>query len=302
MISKIKINGIEILILENEHIKIKIAPKLGGKMLSIFNKKLNIEFLWSNKNITLAQKRPGDDYDSNFWGGIDELIPNDIPENLNGIDYPDHGELWTTSLEYRTKNNKVSLLGNLKLSGLYYQKEVYLDNNKPIIFIDYKIKNRSGQIRDILWKLHAALIIKEGDKVFTDAKKAKVVDLNYSRFKDQNEFPWPLLEKTDVSIVPYKNNGMDFFYLYDIDCPEMGLITGKGKHLFCYSYDKKIFPFQWYFASYGGFLNHYTAILEPCTTMPISIKKAKEKGQCLTLIPDQELNTTVLIYAGENLK
>jgi hypothetical protein len=38
----------------------------------------------------------GADYDSNFYGGIDELIPNDIPENIDGIDDPDHGELWTT--------------------------------------------------------------------------------------------------------------------------------------------------------------------------------------------------------------
>lgn len=302
MFSKEEINGIEILTLENEQLKIKIAPKLGGKIISVFNKPLNTEFLWCNKNLPLAQNNSGDDYDSNFWGGIDELIPNDIPENVNGIDYPDHGELWTTSLQYKTENNEVSLSGNLNLSGLYYQKKVSLDDNKPTICIDYKIRNTSGQTKDILWKFHAALVIGQGDTLFTDAKKAKVVDLDYSRFKDQNEFCWPVVEKIDASIVPYKNNGMDFFYLYDIERPEMGLITRKGKHLFSYLYDKKVFPFQWYFASYGGFLDHYVAIIEPCTNMPMSINSAKEKGQCLTLEPNQKLNTKVLIYAGENLK
>ncbi len=302
MFSKKKINGIEILTLENEHLKIKIAPKLGGKIISVFNKPLNTEFLWSNKNLTLVQNHPGDDYDSNFWGGIDELIPNDIPENVHGIDYPDHGELWTTSLKYKTENNTVSLSGNLKLCGLYYQKEVSLDANRPIICMNYKIRNTSGQTRDILWKLHAALDIEQGDRLLTDAKRAKVVDLDYSRFMDQNEFHWPVIENIDASIAPNKNNSMDFFYLHDIACPEMGLITGKGKHLFSYLYDKKVFPFQWYFASYGGFLNHYVAIIEPCTNMPISITDAKEKSQCLTLKPDEELNTQVLIYAGENLK
>ncbi len=302
MVSKEKISGIEILTLENQHLKTKIAPTLGGKIVSVFNKPLNNEFLWRNENLPLAQNRPGDDYDSNFWGGIDELIPNDIPETINNIDYPDHGELWTTSLTYKTENNKISVSGNLKLSGLFYQKDVSLDDHKPIIHLEYKIRNVSGEARDILWKMHAALAIEEGDRLFTEAKKAKVVDLGYSRFSDQNEFRWPLIEKTDASIVPHKNNGMDFFYLYDIDRPDMGLITRNGKHLFRYVYDRDVFPYQWYFASYGGFLNHYVAILEPCTNMPISIKDAKAKRQCLTLKPDQELKTKVLIYAGKNLK
>jgi hypothetical protein len=81
----------------------------------------------------------------------------------------------------------------------------------------------------------------------------------------------------------------------------MGLITNEGKHLFSCLYDKQVFPYQWYFASYGGFFNHYVAILEPCTNMPISIKEAKAKGQCLTLNPGEVLRTRIFMYAGANL-
>jgi hypothetical protein len=300
MVSKEIINLIEILTLENEHIKTKIAPKLGGKIISVFNKQLNKEFLWHNDNLPLVQNKPDDDYDSNFWGGIDELLPNDIPETVNGIDYPDHGELWTTSLKYKLENDIIKLSGYLNLSELYYQKQVSLIDNKSMICLDYKIKNMSRQSKDILWKLHASLISKEGDQLTTDAKKAKVVDLEYSRFSVENEFRWPIVEKTDASIVPSKNNGMDFFYLYDSECPEMSLITNNGKHRFSYLYDNNVFPFQWYFASYGGFLNHHVSILEPSTNMPVSINEAKEKSKCLTLKPGQELKTRVIVYAGEN--
>jgi hypothetical protein len=106
-------------------------------------------------------------------------------------------------------------------------------------------------------------------------------------------------KNTDASIIPDDNNTMDFFYLYDIPQAEMQLISRDNKHLFSYSYDKKVFPYQWYFASYGGFLNHHTAILEPCTNMPLSVNEAKEKNQCVVLEPGQELITSVRIFAGE---
>jgi hypothetical protein len=79
----------------------------------------------------------------------------------------------------------------------------------------------------------------------------------------------------------------------------MKMESGNANTLFSYSYDKNIFPYQWYFASYGGFLNHYTAILEPCTSMPLSVAEAMLSGQCTVLEPGEEINTTVRIYAGQ---
>lgn len=294
-------NGIELLTGENDHIKFEIVPASGGKILSIYNKHLHKEFLWRNINLIPKIHQPDADYDANFIGGIDELLPNDIPETIDSITYPDHGELWTTPLDYELYEDRISVFGKLKLSGLYYKKTILLEANAPVINLEYTIKNESDSIRNFLWKLHAALRIEEGDQLISDAKKGKVVDLDYSRFKNLNEFTWPFIENTDASIVPNKNNSIDFFYLYDIEQAEMKLLCNKGNHLFNYSYNKKVFPFQWYFASYGGFLNHYTAILEPSTSMPISVNDAKESGQCTVLEPGQEINTVVRIYAGENI-
>jgi hypothetical protein len=292
-------NGVEVFILENKHLAVEIAPSIGGRITSLYHKLLGKEFLWNNKNLALQQNREGDEYDPNFWGGIDELIPNDIPETIDSIAYPDHGELWTTALQSGVLNKKVTVSGKLKLSGLHYEKSVYLDEELPMVHADYKIKNESGARRHFLWKLHAALNIAPGDKIITDARKARIVDPGYSRFKFAEEFSWPQIENSDASAIPANNGTMDFFYLYDITEPEMKLEGADGS-LFSYKYDKKIFPYQWYFASYGGFLNHYTAVLEPCSSMPLSVTEAIRAGQCSILEPGEEINTTVYIYAGEN--
>lgn len=136
-ISRKEINNVELFTGENDHIKFEIVPAAGGKIISVYNKKLDKEFLWRNADLLLETHKPGADYDSNFIGGIDELIPNDIPENIDGVDYPDHGELWTTALDYELLQDKISVFGKLELSGLYYRKIISLNDNSPIL----RIKN-----------------------------------------------------------------------------------------------------------------------------------------------------------------
>lgn len=290
----------KVLKLENSLMSIAIAPELGGKILSVFNKPLNKEFLWHNEGLRLNQNQPGDEYDVNFWGGIDELLPNDIPETVDGIDYPDHGELWTTPLDYKIEAGSITLCGILPKSGLFYKKTVSLVGDESKIQISYRIHNTTAQTRHFLWKLHAALYIAAGDQLITPAKKGRIVYPESARFRDQGEFSWPVIEGADTSVIPEINNKMDFFYLYDTPAGEMSLISKNGQHRFSYYYDQAIFPYQWYFASYGQFRGHYTAILEPASAMPVSVNEAASLGQCSVLAPNEEINTTLIIYAGEN--
>jgi|SRR6478609_6059062 len=109
MFSKTITKGIEILTLETAHLKCSIIPALGGKIWSLYNQQLSKEFLWVNAVLPIQMQERGADYDANFLGAIDELIPNDMVENIDGIDYPDHGELWTTPLEYSYTEDKITV-------------------------------------------------------------------------------------------------------------------------------------------------------------------------------------------------
>lgn len=298
-VSKKIINGLELLLVENDQLSLQIVPALGGKIISVFNKKLGKEFVWTNRQLPLRANKPFDEYDPNFIGGIDELLPNDLPENIDGIDYPDHGELWTTPLAYRFEGEQVQLSAELPLSKLFYSKKVHLDPEQPIIHLSYFLQNNSVEPRHFLWKFHAAANIREGDQLISTAAKGQVVDLAYSRFQHTEPFIWPMLNGTDVSIIPSDEGTMDFFYLIDIGLPRMFIESADHQTLFGYTYDAAVFPYQWYFASYGGFLNHYTAILEPCSAMPISVTEAIAKKQCSRLAPGENMRSEAQLFAGE---
>lgn len=298
MISQRTDNGLTILTLENDLLRVALAPALGGKFTSVYNKSLNKEFLWHNQSLPLEKLEPGADYDSNFRGGIDELLPNDIPEKVDGIDYPDHGELWTTALGHVADARSVTLSGILPKSRLFYQKTISLEKDVPQVKTDYIIRNLSGSTRHFLWKLHAALQIAAGDRLETPATTGRIVYPGSSRFRVAGEFRWLEIEGVDAAIVPPKDQTMDFFYLYHSPEGSMKMISGKGKHCFAYQYDQAVFPYQWYFASYGQFRDHYTAILEPASAMPVSVNEAASLGQCSVLEPGEEINTSVTLYAG----
>lgn len=286
--------------LENRRLTVDVFPDGGGKLVSVYNKDLAYELLWRNVGLKLTTYPPGSAYDPLFYGGIDELLPNDIPETVNGLDFPDHGELWTTVLQPTvTDTGHLQLQGLLPVSKLRYEKTVRLDGELPMVVMDYRLTNENHLPVTFLWKLHAALNIYPGDRIVCPAEKGQVVDPHYSRFKSRAPFGWPIIDGVDVSVMPPKGDGMDFFYLSGLAQGEVSWHRPSTNAYFGYRFDRAVFPFVWLFASYGGFLGHYTAILEPCTSMPISVNEAAASGHAVVLGPGESLTTQVTIVAAK---
>ncbi len=293
-------DGITLVRLESAHLRVEVAPGVGGRVVSLIEKSTGQEFLWRNSALRLACLPAGSEYDPNFFGGIDELIPNDPPETINGVDCPDHGELWTTPLHWEIQGARLRLRGTLPRCGLTYGREISLRPDGPVIDCHYRITNPTPAPRCFLWKLHAALLITPGDVLECPASQGQVVDLAWSRFHTLAPFPWPMIEGQAANVVPPPGHSTDFFYLWSLTEGRMALHRpGQGLR-FVYQFDRAVFPYAWLFASYGGFLGHYTAILEPCTTLPMSVNQAAARHQCTVLEPGGTLQTGVAIYAGRD--
>ncbi len=296
--TELQIDGVGIIRLESAALRADVAPSVGGRVVSLIEKPGEHEFLWRNRGLRLEQLPSGTEYDPNFYGGIDELLPNDIPELIDGVECPDHGELWTLPLQWTFENERLKLEGVLPRFGLRYERWLSLRGDQPILDLRYRLTNLTDAPRHFLWKMHAALDIQAGDIVECPASQAQVADLAYSRFKNLETFPWPTLEGQAVNVVPAAGNSMDFFYLFDLKAGNISWRRPGSGLKFEYQFDTKVFPFAWMFASYGGFLGHYMAIIEPCTAMPISANAAAAKGNCTTLAPGGQLETSLAIWAG----
>jgi len=79
---------------------------------------------------------------------------------------------------------------------------------------------------------------------------------------------------------------------------QIAWVSAARKLTFCYSFDLHVFPYAQNFGSYGGLDGHYTAILEPCSSMPLMVSDANRLGRCSVLMPEEGIETRVAIYAG----
>jgi len=272
--------------LHNKRIRVEMAPEVGGRIVSFVDRETGYDFLWRNASVPLRREKPGTEYDPNFFGGIDELLPNDIPETIAGVECPDHGELWTLEFEASQRSDTaITMRGTLPRFQIVIEKLVRLDENACVV--QSKLINRSRSAKPFLWKLHAAVRIAPGDSIYCAAERFTAADPDWSRRKGSG--PW------EGETVPEFDGSTEFLYLHSLKNGLIGWTNGAKS--FEVQFDPSVFRYAWYFASYGGFDSHHVAILEPCTTMPISVNEAFGLGQCPVLEPGESLETTYRFVA-----
>jgi hypothetical protein len=283
-------DDVPILGCESGLLRVEAAPSVGGRIVSLVHKATGEEWLWRNPDLPLRRALPGTAYDPEFYGGVDEQIPCDGPEVIDGIAYPDHGELWTQALAARREGSALVLSGELPLLGLHYERRMELAADAPELRVTYRLQNRGGRPRAFLWKLHAALAVAPGDRIVCPAASARPLDLAWSRCRRMQAFAWPRCGDLDMSVVPARDGTAEFLALTGLASGCVGLrrpATGAELRI---EFDDAVFPCCWLFASYGRLLGHYTVVLEPATSPALTVAEHPRPAR---LAPAECLVTTV---------
>jgi len=284
--------------MESDWLRVDVAPSVGGRIVSIREKASGYEFLWCNADLRLEQHTPGAPYDPSFYGGIDELIPNDVPEVIDGVECPDHGELWTMPLRCATQGESLVVSGKLPRFGLLYRRRMTLRAAGPHLDLDYEIANPTRERRRFLWRLHPALRARAGDTIECPARLARVSNVELSRWKTTEQFAWPEVEGERADVIPPRDGTIACLFLFDLSAGRLAWRNPSSGRTFGMSFDLNVFPYVCYFGSYGGFYGHYVIIPEPSSAMPLSVNEAARLGQCTVLEPGGTLSTRVTIHAG----
>jgi len=261
--------------LNNAYISVKIDTDYGGKIIEIFNKKNKTNWVWfDEKNKHKFNPSKYSDYDSQWIGGYEELFPNDKVETLNGLDAPDHGELWSSSWKITKKTlTHLSLETTGYFSDALIQKNFELINNKLVVNYDInKIK-----FKEYLFKLHLALPI-NNHKVEFEYEYFQKVDINFGNIVNQNQI------NDFLSSVNANEGKNDFVYFYGVK-KEVNIID-SNENICILDYDKETLPYLWIFQSRGGWNNLNVNVLEPCNSGLKDLKAAAEKN--MIYIPNNE--------------
>jgi hypothetical protein len=305
-------NGLQALVLTNGALRVVLLPELGGKVWQVTNLRDGRDLLWHNPRLTAAKVGFGSVYDDVFFGGWDELFPNDIPEELAGEQYPDHGELWAAPWTWHIEADgprtvRVTLSLSTAISACRITKTITITDGDPHFTVSWRIANESGRDLPYLWKQHVAVPVSEPARLTMGASRVEVDDFGNPRASAPGDgYEWPHLvddagERHDMrATLPAGSRVSEFQYATELTSGYCAVTYADGSGIGL-AFDPEVFPSCWTFASYGGWRAHEVLILEPCTGYPVSVAKGIDDGTHRTLAAGAALETELVMVAYQGM-
>ena len=248
-----------------------------------------------------------------FFGGWDELFPNDMPEEIDGEAYPDHGELWSLSWDWSVEQSApdeaaVVLTCQAPVSGCVMRKKVVLRSGRRAVQVSSRLTNESRRPLPYLWKHHVAVPL--GQPARLDLPATTMLMDSFGRPRGQapgGGYQWPELidaegKPHDMRLtLPAESGLAEFQYATTLTAGWCAVTYADGQGLGL-AFDAEVFPSCWTFASYGGWRGLEVLILEPCTGYPVSLADGVAKGTHRTLQQGQSVESTVTAVPFSGLR
>ena len=294
---------------ENRHLRAVVLPALGGKIVSLIDKRADVELLWRNDRVPLRKVGFGAGYDDNFVGGWDEVFPNDEPEVLAGGPMPDHGELWTlpwTVVGWGEDDVAwIELAVRTTITATSVTKRVVLGEGNSLR-VEHTVGNEGRLDLPFLWKSHVAVVLQPDTTVSMAATEVRVHEFGAPRVRPPGgRFDWPRAEVDgrtyDFRELPdTTERGISEFLI------ATGLTRGRcavghpaadsGLRL---DWDRAELPSCWLFGSYGaGWRGLDVLVLEPCTGHPLSVAGGVAAGTHQVLAAGQTRTWSLTATVG----
>ncbi len=283
-------HGLHAIMLENMLLRVILLPQLGGKIWQITYKPADRDLLWHHPRLTPRIVPFHAVYDDVFFGGWDELFPNDLPEEINGERLPDHGEVWTLPWNVTIVRNAgdevvLHLSVDTPISVVRVEKWITLRDGEAKLRMHHQLTALGTHDQPFLWKLHAAMALGQNSRVDLPARAMYVEDFGPPRNKATGvTYTWPYLtdahgvEHDMRRTLPATAHVNEFQYATELTSGWCAITHPHEGVGFGLAFDRRVLPSCWLFATYGSWRDLSTVVLEPCTGYPVSLAQGVRNG------------------------
>ncbi len=305
-------HGLDAIVLENRLLRVILLPQLGGKIWQITYKPADRDLLWQHPRLTPRIVPFHAVYDDVFFGGWDELFPNDLPETINGEHLPDHGEIWTLPWHVEVVRNApeevtLHLAVETPISVARVEKWITLRDGEAKLRMRHRISALGVHDQPFLWKLHAAMALSHDSRIDLPARQMYVEDFGPQRAPiGERTYTWPNLVAADGvthdmrHTLPPTARVSEFQYATELSAGWCAITHPHEKLGFGLAFDRDVLSSCWLFATYGGWRNLSTVILEPCTGYGVSLADGLSAGTHRVLRAGETINCDVVatVFTG----
>jgi galactose mutarotase-like enzyme len=168
-------NNFPALVLESEMLRVVIVPDLGAKIVSLYDKLRGREWLAAPMR-QVQQTVYGVEFVSQDMSGWDEMLPTIDACTWQGLQLPDHGEVW--SIPWHVESGEAAVITSVAGVALPYVFTRAAELITPnCLELRYSLVNHGKQAFPYLWAAHPQFLADPHTRILLPASVQRVVNI-----------------------------------------------------------------------------------------------------------------------------
>ncbi|MHC1772854.1 MAG: hypothetical protein AB9907_14220 [Flexilinea sp.] len=161
--------------LESEKMSVIIVPDLGAKIVSIYDKVFEREWLVPPMR-PLKQISYGQDFVSQDMSGWDEMMPTIAACQWEEASLPDHGEVWSVPWQIEDAADKLKLSVSGTAIPYRFTRTASLEG-QDCLALDYEVVNKGINAFPWLWAAHPQFAADSNTRILLPETVKKLVNV-----------------------------------------------------------------------------------------------------------------------------
>lgn len=297
--------------LENDTIRTVVVPDLGAKIVSLLDKRTQLEWLIAPGDRPLKLVPYGAAFTEQDMSGWDEMFPTIVacahpaPGEQHGTPLPDHGEVWSLPWKLETAPSPGALKLCVTGRALPYRLTRTLSyTTADTLKMHYELENLGQDTMPYLWAAHPQFLCGDQAEIRFPPQVTKVCNTLPAEWgwgKPETRFAWPdavQRGRIDCTGPPSRKQARKFYLLPETCVAWVGLIRRPAGDWLRLAWDPTEIPYLGLWVDEGA-LNHATvAAPEPTTGFYDSLTVAWEKNRVTMIDPGETQLWTLVVRLG----
>jgi galactose mutarotase-like enzyme len=306
--------GQEAWALENDCIRTVVVPDLGAKLVSLIDKRSQLEWLVGPGDRPFKKAAYGADFVGQDMSGWDEMFPTisacdyPAPGKRKGTPLPDHGEVWPLSW-VREPAQQGTLRFSVEGRALPYRlTRTLLYSATDSLQMVYELENLGRERMPYIWAAHPQFLCGDEAEIVLPPQVQDVCNVLPAEWgwgEPQTRFDWPealdgegqrvRIDRTGPASL---NQARKFFVLPELPVSWAGLIRRPAKDWLRFDWDPNLVPYLGVWLDEGAISRESVAALEPMTGFYDSLAVAWDKKQVAMIEPGESKSWTLSLRLG----